>query len=61
MASNLKAGESLAIDSLLPNLKSRGPSLVQVKGFRATIMTIQTNTQKICSKCSIRMILLPWN
>ena len=25
----------------MPNLKSRGPSSVQAKGFRATIMTTQ--------------------
>ena len=42
MASNHKAGESgeaLATDFLLCNLKSRGPSSVQAKGFRATIVT----------------------
>ena len=43
MASDHKAGESgeaLATDFLLRNLKSRGPSSVQAKGFRATIITI---------------------
>ena len=42
MASDHKAGESseaLATD-LLRNLKSRGPSSVQAKGFRAKIITI---------------------
>ena len=46
MASDCKAGESgeaLAtnLDFLLRNLKSRGPSSVQVKGFRVTIVTIR--------------------
>ena len=45
MASDHKAGESseaLATDLrfLLRNLKSRGPSSVQAKGFRAKIITI---------------------
>ena len=45
MASHCKAGESdkpLAtdLDFLLRNLKSHGPSSVQAKGFRATIVTI---------------------
>ena len=46
MASDCKAGESgeaLATDLhfLLRNLKGRGPSSVQAKGFRATIITIR--------------------
>ena len=46
MASDCKAGESgeaLATDLrfLLHNLKNRGPSPVQAKGFRATIITIR--------------------
>ena len=45
MVSDLQAGESgeaLATDLsfLLHNLKSRGPSSVQAKGFRATIVMI---------------------
>ena len=42
MASDHKAGEALATDLsfLLRNLKSRGPSSVQAKGFRAKIITI---------------------
>ena len=42
MATDCKAGESgeaLATD-FLRNLKSRGPSSDQAKGFRATIITI---------------------
>ena len=46
MASDCKAreaGEALAtdLDFLLYNLKGRGPSSVQAKGFRATIVTIR--------------------
>ena len=46
MVSDYKAGESgegLAtdLDFLLRNLKSRGPSSVQAKGFCATIVTIR--------------------
>ena len=48
MASDHKAGESgealghlVATDFLLRNLKSRGPSSVQAKGFCATIVTIR--------------------
>ena len=46
VASDCKAGESgeaLAtdLDFLFRNLKSRGPSLVQAKGFRATIVLIR--------------------
>ena len=45
MASVCKAGESCEalvtdLHFLLRNLKSRGPSSVQAKGFRATIITI---------------------
>ena len=43
MVSDQKAGESgeaLATDFLLHILNSCGPSLVQVKGFLATIITI---------------------
>ena len=45
MASDCKAGESgealtTDLDFLLRNLKSRGPSSVQAKGFRATIVMI---------------------
>ena len=46
MASDCKAGESVEalatdLDFLLCNLKSRGPSSVQAKGFRATIVSIR--------------------
>ena len=44
MASDCKAGESgeaLATDLFLCNLKSRGPSSVQAKDFRATIVLIR--------------------
>ena len=42
MASNHKAGESgeALPDFLLRNLKSRGPSSVQAKSFRAKFITI---------------------
>ena len=45
MASDRKAGESgealtTDLDFLLRNLKSRGPSSVQAKSFRAKIITI---------------------